>query len=597
MSVKELSKTMARAISETLGASMNAKAIERDLAKAVGIDGVDSFDVKGYVDAFLAHNHIEPGKQLQFRVRWLPVLQLMADRTLKKVSSDRLQLFETAVGRALGTASGTITGEFNSAWDSFSKSPGDRNAYLHVMAELKKHGVGNALLSRLNGAWMNLFVIEGLGSSIGVKDARAVSAVTARASSSARPAVHYEAIDKQARTFYVRRPAPPDAAGVSLAGYRISELRAAHHNVMMSPVSIVSAYPGFNVGSSFGPVLTRGLLNSGFMVNTQDFSHPNIAEIRRFDSESAGKKRVIIFKVTGGASIPYNGYTLEFLRDRFLKGAAGDRGVSRVLFLVDSRGATPISAANSLGPYLRQVLNKSTDVPTIGINPKELNEKQIGELLYGEGVWSGGNANAVAGIVSTIKRHLPMIPAALTPLRSKIDGLRNREDIRNAILGYGEVVRAPRPVDTSKLLLTSMLPTDDSKWYRERLHNIEGSYAVRNASARDEAFESLDIHVAAADGSSNGSGSIQGGGGSVGNGESQVRSSRNAQTLRDARGWKGFYDVPDDQLAPPPGIPPMLAEELDRLFDPNAIVKTTLPGAFPIPLGSPPIGSSKPVAR
>jgi len=471
MSFKELSRLMAKAASSTLQMSFDPNAINKDMVGKIDENGLTPFAINEYVDSFLHSNGVAPKKQLQFRIRWLPILHFMAKGDTQGNSPARLELFKTAVYRAINSSLGDSSPEFRRAWQEFSESPADKELHTNLMTTLKNIGIGVDLVVQLNQTWKILFGSTEMASTISTKKNPDPQIIT-----------RYEAIDKKGRTIHMLTPAKADAASTTLAEYRIEEQRRVYDNIIKSPVSIISVHPGFDVSSSFGQHMIDGLSSSNFKVNIQNLANPNLEALKDFNKSSMGGRRAVALRVQGLASEEQGRELIEFLHNHFLVDDMREHTMSRVIFLINARGSTPKSAAQTLLPHLKRLLGSSTDVPAVGMNLKELNGKQAGELLYGRGSWSESQKNYVERMVELIRQQVPMLPALLGELRSSIKNRKSWKDIEAAIKNYGEGLRKARPDEMNKPLTIVSSPTDDMEWQRRRQINFtKKGYAIEPA--------------------------------------------------------------------------------------------------------------------
>ena len=574
MSINRLSNAIANAISNAFKTSVDPATIEKNISQRILKNGADSFSVQKYIDDLLELNSISLNDKLHFRVRWLPILQIMTFNGMHKTSYSKVEPFETAIERALSTTNKKVSAEFNVAWNEFQKNPTSLDSHLLVMSELKKLGVHGTLISMLNEVWVTLFN-NNKSTLIKKNDQIKMASVTSPNETLATNVItQYEAIDGQNRTLHILTPAPADAINVSLAGYRINELRTAHENITRSPISILSIYPGSNPKSSFEQSLAKGLLGMGVRVNIQNLSHPNIPKLEQFYQNTSGEKHVIIFKVKGNANKVDNAATLAFLKNRFLKKTEKGQTSNRIVFMIDTEGMAAKPAISRLVPFIRQILSEDTHIPALGINIKYLNERQAGELLFGTNAWNKRNVDGVKRIIAHINKELPMIPEVLANLRPVIVKLNSVSQIIAAITDYATKFRMPKP-DQKGLLLTSMLPTDDSSWYQSRLIDIteKKGYTVQQTNAT-ASFNKLSVNIKTQTNDSSNVGKLS------------AENSTDKQASLDAKDFAGFFDLASKQQSNKRTMINMLEDEepSDEFIEPHVISTSATTTANPLTL-------------
>ena len=531
--------------------------IEGQLKKEIGQYGISSFDI----GSFFASNYPQVSKKLQFQIRDLPSLKLIAASDIHGYTLNRIQLFESAVNRILQTIPAlkhrktissqdyeSISPEFNDAWTAFAKSP-TKKTIGNFISELGKLGIKPSMLANLENAWKTIY--------------KPVLGIYAR----------YETLDKLERKIHVFTSAPADTAETSLDEYRINELSAAHRNVVSSPISVVSIYPGSTTNNSFVHDLTKRLYDDGFAVNVQAFSNPNLDELRRFalKNKSEDKKSVVVFMLRGSAETKYNADMLELLRSRFIGDKTNAQGIKRIVFLINTTGETTYSTAKSLTHFIRNISNKTADIPAVGINLKTLNKNQAGEMLYGENALDLKYANRIKQAISFIGEQIPLLPSTIEELRSIIRDLKSWEEVKAAILDYALKLSTPNPDDLQKPLLTKIFSDTKSNWYRNRLLVlIERKYDLRLVS-KSNGFDEFKLHII---------GPIRGPVGSSDEQNGRISSKRSEANVshvrrgpRHAKDWGGFFDASGEDSAPPPTLlDPLQDKDPEWLSTINAIL-------------------------
>ncbi len=210
---------------------------------------------------------------------------------------------------------------------------------------------------------------------------------------------------------------------------------------------------------------------------------------------------------------------VTFLKKRFF------RARSRHLIVVsESAGYAPeIVGAKRLAPFFRQILSGvRPPVNAICLNPKELNRRQIGQLLFGLGIWNQPTQmGKIQQIIDAIDAQLPLFPRDARQLKERMIGVKSTVELDEAIGAFGRereerfTQMHAKQMDTKKIkALGTILFHHQSPWLRERIKRT----GIQTGKRLDE-FERFSITIdnpaSSPNNTDNGSASPRSNGGNV----------------------------------------------------------------------------------